>query len=382
MEKGGILDDCGPSSVAAMVSWASGYEKDFSAGDGIEWKKKVTGQKDIDGKSDNGSSLAQLIQVANAMGAKARWAKSWDDVVASAKEGAAIGVWVQQPIGYPEGVEISEWHRKWAKWWGKGGGGYKQSPKHIDEGYGHMTSAGWDPEEGWQWACPTRSGKGKEQFAVKVTEEQLLKIADSKRVSGSNKAPAFKHTMIVHWPGRKVSQSAPVAPVSVPAPVAQQSVVAKKPVVAAAPAPKSADKKMALGDSAKSKGKPPEAIDPAVQAQIDALGKVDWGKVGKESLALAGKAADAAGKEKTAMGKVVAFVKYVLANSQIDEMALDAVRTFITVSLSVALGLGIPILDISGGDFRTVLSAGLASALQVVVKALDPNNSSYGVQKK
>jgi len=38
------------------------------------------------------------------------------------------------------------------------------------------------------------------------------------------------------------------------------------------------------------------------------------------------------------------------------------------VSISVALGLGIPLLDIQGGDFRTIVSAGLASGLGIVVE--------------
>jgi len=65
--------------------------------------------------------------------------------------------------------------------------------------------------------------------------------------------------------------------------------------------------------------------------------------------------------------------------TSVDEAILDAARSFITVSISVALGLGIPILDISGGDFRVIISAGLASGLQVLVKWLDPKNSAYGV---
>jgi hypothetical protein len=68
-----------------------------------------------------------------------------------------------------------------------------------------------------------------------------------------------------------------------------------------------------------------------------------------------------------------------LDKTSIDEAVLDAARSFITVSISVALGLGIPILDISGGDFRVIISAGLASGLQVLVKWLDPKNSAYGV---
>ena len=199
VEKGGILDDCGPSSVAAAVAWASKYKVDPSAGDGIKAKTKATGKIDKQGVSDNGSSLADLIKTARVMGATARWAKSWDDVVASATRGAGIVVWVQQPVGYPVGLEISEWHKRWEKWWGPKGGGGKKDPKHIKLGYGHMTAAGWDPVEGWQWACPTRSGKGKEKFAVKVTEAQLKEIADSKRVARKSKGLPHKHVIIIEW---------------------------------------------------------------------------------------------------------------------------------------------------------------------------------------
>ena len=124
------------------------------------------------------------------------------------------------------------------------------------------------------------------------------------------------------------------------------------------------------------------SVDPAVQAQLDALKKVNWQQVGAEALNVAQDAATAASKETTTMGKIGAWFKYVAANTKIDEMLLDALRTFLTVSISVALGLGIPLLDISGGDFRTILSAGLASALSVLVKALDPNQSEYGFSRK
>jgi len=124
------------------------------------------------------------------------------------------------------------------------------------------------------------------------------------------------------------------------------------------------------------------SVDPAVQTQLDALKKVNWQQVGAEALNVAQDAATAASKETTTMGKIGAWFKYVAANTKIDEMLLDALRTFLTVSISVALGLGIPLLDISGGDFRTILSAGLASALSVLVKALDPNQSEYGFSRK
>ena len=217
-EKGGILDDCGPSSVAAMVSWVNKYAPggDFSAADGIAAKTKATGKIDKQGVSDNGSTLGDLILTAKQLGANARWAKDWNDVIASAKAGAALGVWVEQPFGYPKDLEVSEWHERWKRWWW-----VKQ--KQPNRTYGHMTSAVYDPEDGWQWICPTRSGKGNEQYGVKIDEKILLTLADSKRLSKQHVAPAFKHIIIVEakkgaaQPAPAPVPAAPVKPAPCPA---------------------------------------------------------------------------------------------------------------------------------------------------------------------
>ena len=79
---------------------------------------------------------------------------------------------------------------------------------------------------------------------------------------------------------------------------------------------------------------------------------------------------------------IKAGIRWIIDNTGIDEALIEFGRTFITVSISVALGLGIPLLDITGGDFRTVLSAGLASGLQVLIKFLDPKNSAFGIKEK
>ena len=99
-------------------------------------------------------------------------------------------MWVQQAVDYPP-VEVSEWHKKWQNYW------IKKDKKHIVDGYGHMTAGGWDAVDGWQWACPTRKGKGNEKFGVVVTEEQLKQIAASKKkITGG---AAHKHVVIVEW---------------------------------------------------------------------------------------------------------------------------------------------------------------------------------------
>ena len=187
-----ILDDCTWSSSAACVSWVNQYApgKDFSAADGVAAFEKATGRKDKQGVNDAGGSLAEAVKTIAVLGGKARYAKSWEDAMTAAKAGAALMVWVQQPLGYPP-IRISKWHDVWAKWWAK------TDPAHLKKGYGHMTSAAWCADHGWQWACPTRDDKtDAEKFGVPVTEEQLRMIASSKVKAGVISAD-YKALLIV-----------------------------------------------------------------------------------------------------------------------------------------------------------------------------------------
>lgn len=74
--------------------------------------------------------------------------------------------------------------------------------------------------------------------------------------------------------------------------------------------------------------------------------------------------------------------KDVLDSTQIDEAAADFCRYALSTAIAVSLGLGIPLLDISGGDFRTIISASLAAGLQVLQTYLDPSNDRYGLKAK
>ena len=357
-----ILDDCTWSSCAAAVSWASGYTVDYSAADGVAAQKAALKRVDKQGVSDNGGSLPEAVKVIAHLGGKARYAKSWEDAVAAAKGGAALIVWVQQAVDYPAGVKISAWHDRWHKWWSK------EKPEKIRLGYGHMTSAGYDDVDGWQWACPTRDEKvAAEKYGVPVTEAQLRQIANSKVKAGKLKAD-YKALLIVTHPAKATAPKPVAAPVVAPAPTP-----APAPKIAVeAPRSHAEPRKVAKGTKT-----PPDAV----QAQLDQIGKADWGAIAADGLAVINAAAAATGKEK-GMNRIWAGLKYIAANTQIDEIALDFVKTFLTVSISVALGLGIPLLDIQGGDFRTIVSAGLASGLGIVVKALDRDNSAYGLTRK
>ena len=368
IEKGGILDDCGPSSVAALVSWAAGYDElDISAGDAIKKKALVTGQVDRNGVSDNGSSLAQLIKVANAFGARARYAKSWQDVVDSAKRGAGIGIWVQQgPTWYPAGQEISAWHVKWAKYWSK------KNPAHYRAGYGHMVASGYDVEEGtWYFCCPTRSGKGAEAYGVKITEENLRKIADSKRAAGKDKLPDFRHTIIVEY-ARKKTTPVPVlapdealdprvvelpSPKPVAAPKAVEPVITPKPIIEASPSRKT-----------------PNPGKSAYEAELAALGRVNWDAIGDE----AGKLL-ARGLEETRGRKMIDRINWIIANTGIDEAIIEAARVGLSTGIAVMLATGAPILDMTAEDFRVVGSGAIAATLQVIVRALNPDDPKFGV---
>ena len=356
-----ILDDCTWSSCAAAVSWASGYEVDFTAAQGVAAFEKATGRKDKQGVSDAGGSLAEAAKVVVQLGGKARYAKSWEDAVTAAKAGAAWLVHVQQNIGYPPEVRISKWHDRWAKWWAK------TDPSHLKAGYGHCTSAGWDAVDGWQWCCPTRDERDPaEKYAVPVTESQLRTIAKSKMNARKLKSD-FAALLIVTYPKKSAAPAS--APVAVPEPVVAPAAVA----VAPAPAPVAEQPKVAV----------PEPKKPSdVDAQLEALGKVDFAAVAGRALNAASGAAAAAAKVKGVPAKMITFLKYINDNTGIVSALTEFVRTFVTVSISVALGLGIPLLDISGGDFRTVLSAGLASGLGVLVKWLDPKQSDFGIREK
>jgi hypothetical protein len=164
IEKGGVLDDCGPSSCAAASSWVLG--KEITAREGVAAKEKATGRKDKPGVADNATDLSEIIKTCKVLGANGRWARDWDDVVKSLKAGAAVVINVQAARFYPPQA-ISAWHKRFVG-------------RHAGATYGHMVAAVWDKEFGFQFADPTFSGLKAEKYACIVTEKELKAIASSK----------------------------------------------------------------------------------------------------------------------------------------------------------------------------------------------------------
>jgi len=363
-----ILDDCTWSSCAAAIGWSSKYELSPTAAQAVIAMKKVTGRADVQGKSDNGGSLAEAIKVIAHLGGKARYAKSWEDAVAAAKGGAALMVWVQQgPSFYPADVKISAWHDRWFKWWSK------HSPEKIKAGYGHMTSAGWCEDHGWQWACPTRDEKvAAEKYAVPVTEAQLRQIANSK-VKAKKVKVDYKCLLIVTYPG-KVATPAPVAaPVVVPAPVVA-------PVVAPAPAPTIVVQ--APTSHAKEVPVTKKAKTAAVIADAEAaLLRVDWDEKSKEAVSALVAAAKASNGKRGLRAKIAASASWIIANTGIDEMVVEALRTGLGTALALLLATGSQLTKLDADQADMILAGAIAACLQVIVRALNPDDPKFGVGK-
>jgi hypothetical protein len=190
VEKNGWVDDCGPTGLAMAVAWASGYEIDPTVQEAISAAAKA-GRVDVNGQG-NPTTFKQLIAAAKTLGAKARYAKSWEDVVAAAKAGAAIGINVQAPKNYPEAaLAVNAFARK----------------RVGKSTYGHYTCAVWDAELGWQFADPTQTGKGKEKNAALLTEKQVKALAASK---GDKAGPHARCLIFTYAKKAKAASPAPV----------------------------------------------------------------------------------------------------------------------------------------------------------------------------
>lgn len=365
-----ILDDCTWSSAAAAVSWASGYAVDFTAAQGVAAFEKATGRKDVQGKNDAGGSLAEAVKTIAVLGGKARYAKSWDDAMAAAKQGAALMVWVQQPVGYPD-VRISKWHDVWKKWW------TKKDPAHLKAGYGHMTSAGWDAVDGWQWACPTRDEKvAAEKYGVPVTEAQLRQIANSK-VKAKKVAVDYKCLLIVTHPGKVAAPKPQDNPTPVPAPVAA-------PVVAPVVAPAAAPTIVVQAPTSHAKEAPMPKVTKTAATIADAeaaLLRVDWDEKSKEAVSALVAAAKASNGKRGLRSKITASASWIIANTGIDEMVVEALRTGLGTALALLLATGSQLTKLDADQADMILAGAIAACLQVIVRALNPDDPKFGVGK-
>jgi hypothetical protein len=79
------------------------------------------------------------------------------------------------------------------------------------------------------------------------------------------------------------------------------------------------------------------------------------------------------------MSALISKVKWIFDNTGVDEALLEAFRVGLATGIAVMLATGAPILDMSNDDFRTVASGAIAATLQVIVRALNPEDTKFGV---
>jgi hypothetical protein len=72
-------------------------------------------------------------------------------------------------------------------------------------------------------------------------------------------------------------------------------------------------------------------------------------------------------------------IKWIIANTGIDEALIEAARVGLSTGIAVMLATGAPILDMTAEDFRVVGSGAIAATLQVLVRALNPDDPKFGV---
>lgn len=319
VERGGILDDCGPSTLMAAANFLTGST--YTSKDGVAFLAKV-GRKDVEGKPDP-TMLAQLVKAAPLVGLKPRYPKSWDEIVAALKAGAFVGINVQQPLGYPATVKMSAWHTKWKAYWGK------KMPAKIKAGYGHMTGCA-ALDGGFQWADPTMSGKGNETYAVPVTLADLKKIAESKGVG------PFKRCIIFTAIPKKSSVPAPTVDLrSQIVPVSSSALVATTQVA------QITSKQVAKVDTAA-----------GLKVATEIVSRLDRAAKGDQTM-----------------------------KEQIIAASLDALQAALSTAIAVFLGLGVSIFDLTGDGFKAVVASAISAGLLVLQRWLDEDNVKYGRTK-
>jgi hypothetical protein len=222
--KRGILDDCGPASVAACIGWATGYVTEPGVDQTVHAYQKINGRVDEQGKLSAGTTFAGNIKVAKAFGVAGKWPKTWAEIIAAGKKGAAILLNVQAPKNYPPQAMSA-----WAK---------KQQKRKSGSTYGHYVAVAYCDDHGWQVADPTMTGKGKEALGALITEDEFKAMASSKGRALASTCIIFpqvkKPAPIVPPKAEKAEPVAPATiPVAAPAVVVSAPVVAPKPIVAA-----------------------------------------------------------------------------------------------------------------------------------------------------
>ena len=159
------MDDCGPTSLAMAIGWASEYAKFPTSQEGWNATAKA-GRVDQPDKG-NGTSFAQLIKAAKQFGGKHQYLKNCPDMLAKAKKGAAIILAINASQVVIPMRALSKWQKK----------NFARRPK--GHSYGHYVVLAHDGA-GWLYACPTMDET--KEVAVRLTQAEVDTLTLSKGV--------------------------------------------------------------------------------------------------------------------------------------------------------------------------------------------------------
>jgi hypothetical protein len=108
---------------------------------------------------------------------------------------------------------------------------------------------------------------------------------------------------------------------------------------------------------------------------------VDWDDKGKEAISALVEAAKASNGKKGIRAKAAASLGWLIANTGIDEMLIEALRTGIGTGLAIALASGSQITKLDADQSDMIFAGAIAACLQVIVRALNPDDPKFGVGK-
>ena len=347
----GLIDDCGLAALAMAIHHSSKGAVSPGVKAAIDAATKA-GRIDRFGKSDP-TTFAHMVAAGKILGATLVPASSWSVAVSEMRKGKGAIVALSAHNAIPAHA-LSAWQRS----------NMKRRPGHS---YRHAVALAIVDGK-FFLADPTLSGKGKEAVGVEITEGEARTLAHW----GLDPVNAKRPRPMLWIVTVKLPKAAP-APVlapdeaidprslEIPSPQPVAAPKAVEPIITPKPKPEASTSRISRSTTKTAYPTPKEI-----------LGRVNWDEAGKLL---------ARGLEETRGRTMVEKIKWVLVSTGAGTALLEAARVGLSTGIAVMLATGAPILDMTAQDFRTVLSAIIASSLTVIAAALNPDDKRFGVGK-
>ena len=112
-----------------------------------------------------------------------------------------------------------------------------------------------------------------------------------------------------------------------------------------------------------------------------ALLRVNWDDKSKEAVNTLVEAAKAGNGKRGMRNKIIASATWIIANTGIDEMVVEALRTGLGTALALLLATGSQLTKLDADQADMILAGAIAACLQVIVRALNPDDPKFGIGK-